>query len=285
MTKRSICLHLVSGGTGQTLDTQAKACTPHFPDVEFQIQHWNLVRSRTQLRRVMAGIAKEPGPVLSSLIDAELQNDLIEGCKRTGVQLLDVMKNTLTFLEGATGTQAIDGGPGGQYIMDENYFRRIDAMHYVIEHDDGQQTRELKDADVVLVGVSRASKTPTCFYLANKGIKAANVPLVPDTPLPPELFELGVPVIGLTIAPDALLEIRRTRLNSMVPTKQHAGGTSLTRTSYIDPEEVRNELLWAKRLCTRHGWPIIDITRRSIEETSAAILDILEHPSPLSAPG
>lgn len=285
MTKRSICLHLVSGGTGQTLDAQAKACAPHFPDAELQFRHWNLVRSRTQLRRVIAGIASEPGPVLSSLIDAGLQNDLEDGCKRTGVQLLDVMKNTLAFLEGATGTQAVDGGPGGQYIMDENYFRRIDAMHYVIEHDDGQQTRELKDADVVLVGVSRASKTPTCFYLANKGIKAANVPLVPDTPLPPELFELDVPVIGLTIAPDALLEIRRTRLNSMVPTKQHAGGTSLTRTSYIDPEEVRNELLWAKRLCTRHSWPIIDITRRSIEETSAAVLDILEHPNPLSAPG
>ncbi|NHN89385.1 pyruvate, water dikinase regulatory protein [Acetobacter conturbans] len=285
MTKRSIYLHLVSGGIGQTLDSLAKACGPHFPDVEFQIRHWNLVRSHTQLRRVMMGIAQEPGPVLSSLADSGLQKDLEDGCTRVGAQLLDVMDNTLVFLESVTGTQAADGKAGAQYIMDANYFRRIDAMHYVIEHDDGQQTRELKDADVVLVGVSRASKTPTCFYLANKGIKAANVPLVPDTPLPPELFELKVPVIGLTIAPEALIEIRRTRLNTMVPTKHHTGGVSLRQTSYIDPDEVRSELLWAKRLCGRHGWPIIDITRRSIEETSAAVLDILEHPNPISAPG
>lgn len=277
MTKRSIYLHLVSGGIGQTLDSLAKACDPHFPDVTFQVRHWNLVRTRMQLRRVISGVASEPGPVLSSLADSDLQKELEENCIRIGAHLLDVMNNTLEFLEGVTGTQASDREAGAQYIMDANYYRRIDAMHYVIEHDDGQQTRELQEADVVLVGVSRASKTPTCFYLANKGIKAANIPLVPDTPLPPELFETSVPVIGLTISPDALIEIRRTRLNSMVAGKQHTAGTSLTRTSYIDPEEVEAELLWAKRLCARHGWPVIDVTRRSIEETSAAVLDILEH--------
>lgn len=282
MKQRSITLHLVSGGIGQTLDSLARACDPHFPDVELEFRHWNLVRTRAQLRQVIKGVASEPGPVLSSLTDAALQMDLEEGCLRLGVKLLDVMKNTLNFLEGVTGTQASEGSAGGQYVMDENYFRRIDAMHYVIEHDDGQQTRELREADVVLVGVSRASKTPTCFYLANKGIKAANVPLVPDTPLPPELFDIKVPVIGLTIDPDSLIEIRRTRLTTMV-----SGGNpaSMRSTSYVDPEEVRGELLWAKRLCARHGWPVIDVTRRSIEETSAAVLNIIEHPNPAGLPG
>ncbi|GBQ20960.1 hypothetical protein AA0472_0300 [Acetobacter estunensis NRIC 0472] len=282
MKRRSITLHLVSGGIGQTLDSLARACDPHFPDVDLEFRHWNLVRTRAQLRQVIKGVASEPGPVLSSLTDAPLQMDLEEGCLRLGVKLLDVMKNTLNFLEGVTGTQASEGSAGGQYVMDENYFRRIDAMHYVIEHDDGQQTRELREADVVLVGVSRASKTPTCFYLANKGIKAANVPLVPDTPLPPELFDIKVPVIGLTIDPDSLIEIRRTRLTTMV-----SGGNpaSMRSTSYVDPEEVRGELLWAKRLCARHGWPVIDVTRRSIEETSAAVLNIIEHPNPAGLPG
>ncbi|NHN85181.1 pyruvate, phosphate dikinase/phosphoenolpyruvate synthase regulator [Acetobacter musti] len=282
-TKPGIILHLVSGGIGQTLDSLARACVPHFPENEFEVRHWNLVRTRTQLRRVMAGIAAERGPVLSSLTDHELQKDLEDGCARVGVQLLDVMNSTLALLERVTGTQP-SGHAGGQYVMDENYFRRIDAMHYVIEHDDGQQTRELREADVILVGVSRASKTPTCFYLANRGIKAANVPLVPDTPLPPELFEARVPVIGLTIDPDALVEIRRTRLSSMVAVRP-GDKSALHETSYVDPEEVRVELLWARRLCARHGWPVVDVTRRSIEETSAAILEILEHPGPTRLPG
>ncbi|GBR11869.1 pyruvate, water dikinase regulatory protein [Acetobacter oeni] len=282
-TKQRIILHLVSGGIGQTLDSLARACVPHFPENEFEVRHWNLVRTRAQLRRVMAGIAAESGPVLSSLTDQELKKDLDEGCLRMNVQLLDVMNNTLELLERVTGTQA-HGRAGSQYVMDENYFRRIDAMHYVIEHDDGQQARGLREADVVLVGVSRASKTPTCFYLANRGIKAANVPLVPDTPLPLELFEARVPVIGLTIDPDALVEIRLTRLNAMVAAKPGIRPV-FQETAYVDPEEVRAELLWAKRLCVRHGWPLVDVTRRSVEETSAAILDILEHPWPTSLPG
>lgn len=282
MAQNRITLHLVSGGIGQTLDSLAKACVPHFPHNDFEVRHWNLVRTRSQLRRVIAGIAKEPGPVLSSLTDQDLQRDLEEGCSRINTQLLDVMQNVLTLLERVTGS-APSGPAGGQYVMDENYFRRIDAMHYVIEHDDGQQTRELREADVVLVGVSRASKTPTCFYLANKGIKAANVPLVPDTPLPPELFEISVPIIGLTLDANALLEIRRTRLNTMVPSKPNIS-PALHHSAYIDPEEVKSELLWAKRLCARHGWPMVDVSRRSIEETSAAILDILEHPAPSPLP-
>ena len=147
----------------------------------------------------------------------------------------------------------------------------------MLEHDDGQLARGLTGADVVLVGVSRVSKTPTCIDLANRGIRAANVPLVPDTPLPPELFSLDVPVIGLTIETDALVEIRRNRLGTMVRDGQRVA-TGLGSPDYINPEKVREELLWARRLCSKHKWPVIDVTRRSIEETSAAILDKLQHP-------
>ncbi|GEN59116.1 pyruvate, water dikinase regulatory protein [Acetobacter nitrogenifigens] len=283
MPHRRILLHLVSGATGQTLDSMLRACVAQFPEHEFEFQHWNLIRTRNQLRRALTGIASAPGPVLSSLTEPDLQQHLEEGCARLGVRLLDVMTQALTLLQDVTGSHA-SGRPGGQYVMDDNYYRRIDAMHFVVEHDDGQQARELKEADVVLVGVSRSSKTPTCFYLANRGIKAANVPLVMERPLPDELFSLDIPVIGLTIDPDSLVEIRRTRVSSMVPTKSRMD-MALNESRYVDPEEVRAELLWARRLCARHGWPVVDVTRRSVEETSAAILDILEHPAPAGLPG
>ncbi|MDG6094719.1 kinase/pyrophosphorylase [Acetobacter sp. AN02] len=275
MPDKKLVLHLISEGTGQTLEAMSRACAPHFPNTELESRHWNLVRTSAQLQRAITGIEEEPGPVLSSLIDRDLAKELREGCARVGVKIHDVMTPTLEFLERATGESA-SGEPGAQYVMGREYHRRIDAMHYVLAHDDGQETRGLSGADVVLVGVSRASKTPTCIYLANRGIKAANVPLVPGAPVPKELLNSQVPVIGLTISPDALLEIRKTRMGTMVPDNQR-GGASLTQPDYVNPERIREELLWARRLCVQNRWPLIDVTRRSIEETSAAILDLLEH--------
>ncbi|MCH4022560.1 MAG: kinase/pyrophosphorylase [Acetobacter sp.] len=276
MNGKPFILHMVSEGTGQTLEAMSRACAPHFPGTQFDIRHWNLIRTQGQLQRVMEAIVAEPGLVLSSLIDRDLEHALEDGCKKIGVNVHDIMTPTLQLLERETGEHA-SGRPGSQYVMDSGYHRRIDAMHYVLEHDDGQLARGLTGADVVLVGVSRVSKTPTCIYLANRGIRAANVPLVPDTPLPPELFSLDVPVIGLTIETDALVEIRRNRLGTMVRDGQRVA-TGLGSPDYINPEKVREELLWARRLCSKHKWPVIDVTRRSIEETSAAILDKLQHP-------
>jgi len=147
-------------------------------------------------------------------------------------------------------------------------------MHYILAHDDGQAQSGIAEADVVLIGVSRSSKTPTCFYLANRGIKAANIPLVPGTPEPPGLENPHCPVIGLSIDPEALIDIRRNRLRMIA-----SGSPEVTRgssTDYVDPEAVRAELLWAKRLCAKRGWPMIDVTRRSIEETSATVLHLME---------
>jgi len=156
-------------------------------------------------------------------------------------------------------------------VLDADYFRRIDAMHYVLAHDDGQGAAGIAEADVCLVGVSRSSKTPTCFYLANRGIKAANVPIVPGAPLPPELDATPCPVVGLTIEANALIEIRRHRLRLI-----GAAGVRQDTSDYIDPESVKAEILVARRLCTKQGWPVIDVTRRSIEETAATVLQLME---------
>ncbi len=165
--------------------------------------------------------------------------------------------------------------PGRQYVLDADYFRRIDAMHFVLAHDDGQAQAGIGEADVVLVGVSRSSKTPTSFYLANRGIKAANVPLVPGLAEPPGLENPVCPVIGLTLEAEALIEIRRHRLRML-----GAGGPAVTMRhdsgEYVAEETVKAELLWARRLCVRRGWPVIDVTRRSIEETAATVLQLME---------
>jgi hypothetical protein len=160
-------------------------------------------------------------------------------------------------------------------VLNADYFSRIDAMHYVLAHDDGQAQPGLAGADVVLVGVSRSSKTPTCFYLANRGIKAANVPLVPNLPIPPGLEEVKCPVIGLTLAAEALIDIRRHRLR-LIGGGGQTGPIRADSSEYVDEDAVKAELLWARRFCNSRGWPTIDVTRRSIEETAATVLQLME---------
>jgi len=223
---------------------------------------------------VLEGIEAEPGPVLSTVIDKALRNDLETTCLRLGVTVVNVLDPAMAMLQAHIGTQA-QSRPGRQYVLDADYFRRIDAMHYVLAHDDGQAQAGIAEADVVMVGVSRSSKTPTSFYLANRGIKAANVPLVPGTPDPPGLEAPVCPVIGLTLDPQALIEIRRHRLK-LIAAGSDTGRVRQDTSDYVDVEAVKAELLWARRLCTRRGWPVIDVTRRSIEETAATVLQLMD---------
>ncbi len=267
-------LHLVSDATGETLNSIARATVAQFEHVQIQYHRWSLIRTRFQLHRVLEGIEADPGPVLSTVIDKALRNDLETTCRRLGVTVLNVLEPVLTLLQEHIGEQA-QSRPGRQYVLDADYFRRIDAMHYVLAHDDGQAQAGLAEADVILVGVSRSSKTPTSFYLANRGVKAANVPLVPGTPDPPGLESPTSPVIGLTLDPLALIEIRRHRLKLIAQGAQ-TGRIRSEQTDYIDVEAVKSELLWARRLCTRRGWPVVDVTRRSIEETAATVLQLME---------
>jgi regulator of PEP synthase PpsR (kinase-PPPase family) len=264
-------LHLVSDATGETLNSIARATVSQFEQVSIIYHRWSLVRTRFQLHRVLEGIEAEPGPVLSTLLDQGLREELQRVCTRLELRVVNVLDPVLGMLQEEIGEQAASR-PGRQYVLDADYFRRIDAMHFVLAHDDGQAQAGIAEADVILVGVSRSSKTPTSFYLANRGVKAANVPLVPGLPDPPGLDQPRCPVVGLTLDPPALIEIRRHRLRMIA----HSGPLRHESTEYIDGEAVKQELLWARRMCNRRGWPVIDVTRRSIEETAATVLQLMD---------
>lgn len=263
---KNLHLHLVSDATGETINNVARACLVQFPEVE-PIEHtWSMVRSERQLRKVLDGIGANPGLVLFTFVDDSLRGVLEDGCRGLGVPCIAVLDPVLGALASFFHMQARHI-PGRQHMLDSEYFARIEAMNYVLAHDDGQMTRDLDKADVVLVGVSRTSKTPTSLYLANRGIKAANVPYVPGVPLPPEIETLARPlVVGLTCDPNALVQVRRNRLRMINDTED---------TSYTDIDIVRSEVTAARQLFARHGWPVLDVSRRSIEETAAAIMQML----------
>jgi len=260
-------VHLVSDSTGETLNAMAKAVCARFDDV-LPIEHiYALVRSRRQLDRVLREIEGAPGMVLHTIVDKELRAALEEGCRALEmpcVAALDPLVASLARYLGA----AISSRVGAQHALDTEYFDRIEALNYALAHDDGQGASNLEAADVVLVGVSRTSKTPTSIYLAHRGVRAANIPLVPGAEPPAELFTLKRPlVVGLTVSPDRLIQIRRNRLLSL---KEEA------ESDYVETDAVRDETVRARRLFDRHGWPVIDVTRRSVEETAAAVLNLLQ---------
>jgi regulator of PEP synthase PpsR (kinase-PPPase family) len=274
MPPDKINLHLVSDATGETLNSIARATVAQFEQVRIIYHRWSLIRTRFQLHRVLEGIESDPGPVLSTVVDRALRTDLESTCGRLGVTVVNVLDPVMAMLQDHIGAEA-SARPGRQYVLDADYFRRIDAIHFVLAHDDGQAQAGIAEADVILVGVSRSSKTPTSFYLANRGIKAANVPLVPGLPDPPGLETPHCPVIGLSLDAQSLIEIRRHRLK-LIAQRHGAGHIHPDTNEYVDLEAVKAELLWARRLCTRRGWPVVDVTRRSIEETAATVLQLMQ---------
>ena len=259
-------LHLVSDSTGETVHSVARACLVQFDDVQ-PVEHvWSMVRTRNQIDRVIAGVEANPGIVLYTLVNDALRQTLQENCRRLGVTTIPILDPVLGAMAAFLGSKS-RGLPGKQHLLDNEYFARIDAMTFALNHDDGQSSWGLDDADVVLVGVSRTSKTPTCLYLANRGIKAANVPLVPGVPLPPELVSTKRPlIVGLTNDPERLIQVRRNRLSML----HHDESTD-----YTDLDAVRAEVREARRVFTQHHWQVIDVTRRSIEETAATIMRLL----------
>lgn len=259
-------VHLVSDSTGETLNAVLRAVAPLFDGVTPLEHSYYLVRSRRQLDRVLSEVEAFPGVVLFTIASHELRDVLEAHCKALNIPALPLLDQVLTMWEHHLKIRAGEK-TGSKQALDENYFRRIDALNYTMLHDDGQMVAEFNQAEVVLVGVSRTSKTPTSIYLANRGIRTANFPLVPKAPIPPQLMELKKPlIVGLKISPDRVIAIRRNRLLSL-----NADATS----TYVDEDAVREEITDANRLYERQGWPVIDVTRRSIEETSAAILNLL----------
>ena len=257
-------LHLVSDATGETINSVARACLVQFRGIEPHEHTWSLIRTPTQMERVVAGIENHPGPVLFTLVNEDLRARLIEGCRRLSVPCIPVLDPVIHALAAYFGV-AISGQPGLQHVLDTHYFERIEAMNFALSHDDGHSAQQLAEADVVLVGVSRTSKTPTAIYLANRGIKAANVPYVPGIALPTALNDLNGPlIVGLTKDPGRLVQVRRQRLN-LAPDDP-------AETDYVDLDSVKREVAEARKLFTRKGWLVIDVTRRSIEETAATIM-------------
>jgi len=259
-------LHLVSDATGETTHGVTRACLAQFEGVR-AIEHlWPMVRNLAQIGDVVRGVEANPGVVVFTLVNQDVRRELEKACARLKVPCISVLDPVIQGLAGYFGTK-IRGRPGLQHMLDANYFHRIDAMQYALSHDDAQLTRDLGIAEIILVGVSRTSKTPTSMYLAHHwGIRAANVPIVPNVPLPEELFRTDGPlIVGLTASPDRLVQIRRNRLLML---KQEE------TTTYVDIENVKQELLEARKLFAKHGWPVIDVTRRSIEETASAIYQL-----------
>ncbi|MFC3226069.1 pyruvate, water dikinase regulatory protein [Marinibaculum pumilum] len=262
-------IHLVSDSTGETLKAITAATLVQFPNARSETRRhvWSLVRTPGQMQRVLKAIEAQPGMVMFTLMDAEMRSLLEQGCRRMSAPCIAVLDPVLAAMSSFLGEQAVTR-PGRQHQLDSAYFSRIDAVQFTLAHDDGHLSDRLAEADIVLVGVSRTSKTPTAIYLANMGMKTANIPFVPNMDLPEELDGLTRPlIVGLTNSPERLIQVRRSRLRSL---KQDG------ETVYVDPDAVREEVAQARRLFADHGWPVIDVSRRSIEETAAAIITLYE---------
>ena len=265
---KEVIIHLVSDSTAETINRVVEATMAQFPSIERKELVWPLIRTLKQIKDTLREIEMNPGLVVLSILNSNNKRELEEGCKKIGVpyispldQLFDLFKKTFSLSQ-----QRL---PGGQHRLNQEYFSRISALDYAMQHDDGQNIVSMNEADIILVGVSRTSKTPTSIYLANKGIKVANLPLVNNIEIPKEFDKISNPVIvGLLIDPRSLARIRETRLRTM---------GEKNKTTYSSLDKVKNELSDARQLFKDKNWPIVDISRKSVEETAASIMQLLKN--------
>ena len=261
---RHLHLHLVSDATGETLITVARAAYAQYPSVSV-IEHLHaMTRSPKQVERILEDIEREPGIVLFTLVDRSIADPLEDGCRLIAVPCFSVLDPVLQVFQSYLGASR-EGRAGAQHALDGDYFRRIEALTFAMMHDDGQLPEELDLAEIVIIGVSRTSKTPTSIYLANRGVRTANIPIVPGVSLPAELEQVTRPlIVGLVATPDRIVQMRENRVLAFA---------SLGNDDpYLDRAAVAAEIASTRRICARKGWPVIDVTRRSIEETATAIL-------------
>ncbi|MEQ8507976.1 MAG: pyruvate, water dikinase regulatory protein [Rhodospirillaceae bacterium] len=259
-------LHLVSDSSGETVSGIARACLVQYDKEEVTEHFWWLVRTKGQMSRVIDGIKAAPGLVIFTLLDPTTRGPLEQACRDLGVPCVSALDPVMTAL-GSWFDKEGGHEIGRQHNLDDEYFDRIEAMHFAMAHDDGQSLSGLVNADIVLIGVSRTSKTPTCMYLANRGFRTGNIPLVPGVALPEDVIASKRPLfVGLTREPKSLTDIRQTRLRLM--NNEERG------TDYADVDLVKEEVAASRRLFRKHNWPVIDVTRKSIEETAASIIQL-----------
>jgi len=267
---RHFYIHLISDATGTTLQGLSQACLSQFDGIDPVERFWPMVRTEKQLDRVIAEIRAEPGPVLFTLVEESQRKKLQKVCKELKVPCMPVLDPLIRSMSHYLNLPS-KGIPGLQHALDEAYFHRIDAMDFALSFDDGQTLDGIEEAEVIVTGVSRTSKTPTCIFLARRGIMAANVPFVPGVPFPEKVLALKGPmVVALTESTDRLISVRRTRLKADEKDVHHKNS------AYLDPEKVEQEIRDARRFFTKQGWPVIDVTRRSVEETAAEIQLLLQ---------
>jgi [pyruvate, water dikinase]-phosphate phosphotransferase / [pyruvate, water dikinase] kinase len=260
-------LHLVSDASGETLTTMAKAAIVQLSGAKANRHMHPLIRNQRQLSTVLRQIEAMPGIVLYTLMNPNLSEALEAKCAELSLPCVAVLKPVIQAFETYLKMPA-RAVVAGQHTLDADYFRRIEAMNFTLGHDDSQQSEDLSKADIVLIGASRTSKTPTSIYLANRGYKTANVPLVPGIPPPPGLMELKKPfVVGLVASPERISEIRRNRMLSL---------NSTSFDSYVDMDLIKEEMAFTKKLCAQNRWQVLDVTRKSIEETAATIISLYE---------
>lgn len=268
-------LHLISDSTGGTLNGVARACLAQFEGVQPMEKYWNFIRTPEQMEQVVEGISEAPGPVLFTLVEKNLRRQLRDACLKLQVPCVPVLDPVMRGLSNFLGQKGTSQ-PGKQHELNAAYFERIDAVDFALHHDDGQALATIDEADVILLGVSRTSKTPTSIYLANRGIRAANIPLVPGVDVPDSAFTHKGPLyVGLVESTERLLEVRTSRLKSGETLDPRFSGTA-----YLSHDAVSEEVRDARKLFSSHGWPVIDVTRRSVEETSAEIMILLNRHHP-----
>lgn len=259
-------LHLISDSTGETLIAASRAVSSQYKHRQ-PVEHvYPLIRNRAQLDRVIGGIDQSPGIVLYTITAGDIGNYLQEKCRELGVPCVSVLEPIFQTFQSYLGDPS-ERKVGAQHALDTEYFSRIEALNFTMMHDDGVLPENLEEPDVIILGISRTSKTPTSIYLANRGIKVSNIPLVPNVELSNEVIETKHPmIVALVASTDRIFQVRQNRLLGLNAASEDS--------EYTDRASIAHELANTKKLCAKHGWPTIDVSRRSIEETAAAIMKL-----------
>ena len=262
-------IYLISDSTGETLDRIFTAIKAQFKNINYKIHTYSFTRTENQISKILTDAEKySDSIILYSIVDSNLAKYLAKMSNGKNIPCFGVLGDLILSFSKLLNQKA-SHEPSGQYALNEEYYKRIAAIQFTMNHDDGNLVKELNKSDIILLGVSRTSKTPTSIYLANKGFKTSNIPLVNENSIPKSLKENPklACVVGLNTEPERLVDIRKNRMNSLKETENKA---------YTDIERIKKEIEEAKNTFKKYKWPTIDVTRKSVEETAASIIKIYE---------
>ena len=261
-------IFLISDSTGETLDRIFMALKAQFNNFEYELNQFSFTRTETQISTILKNAKKQDSPIiLYTVVNSKLAKFLAEESNKVGIPCFGVLGDLILNFSKILNQKATHK-PSGQHVLDEEYYKRIEAIQFTMNHDDGNQTENILESDIILVGVSRTSKTPTSIYLANKGLKTSNIPLVNEMSIPKDVMSAkNLCIVGLVTEAERLFDIRRNRLNTL---KENEAS------DYTNLEKIKTEVEESKKIFKKNKWPTIDVTRKSVEETAASIIKIFE---------